>query len=733
MKGMVLNKAFTLVEVIVAISVIAILASLVTIGFGHIQADARDSQRNVSTTTLAEALEKYYDKNGEYPSCSVLTASVSTVQQALDITSNILKTPNATTDNSIVCTDITSQTDGDVFAYVGDGSTSCSTGASCLQYTLKYKEEATGEVVSIESRRKVGITTSGGTTLTATPNGQTAINLSWTAVQNSLSYTVQRSTTNTFPTGVSTVTTSETTTTKAQTGLRPGTTYYFRLQSVASTGTGQWTDPVAAATDNIPAPSITAASQTSGRNGIALTLSNSTGANAYSIQRATNSSFSSGLVTFTSSTNSYTDSTAVIGTSYYYRAKATNTNNGGDSGWGTSRAASIPWVCSDKGYVGTYPNCSLTVQGLYADTYKKCAVADDEGESQLYCWGNGRDANSDVVLAATRPQKMNTSAKGNAAITSVSLGQRLCYTAGGGAYCAADAGQVPSRVTSLSSYNVTKIVVAGFYTASTGTDTRYQCAVASGGLYCWGWNSYGQVGDGTTTDVASPKRVGGLLSGKTVTDVSIDLQSTCAIASGQLYCWGIDIRNPMGNFQRDYAPSSVPVLAAGLSGYTATSVDLRNQQACVTTTVSKVLCYGNGEIDYDSSPYTRYGSSTSPIRTSATVVPVTQGILPTKDAVAVGGDSWSRCTLVTNNNVYCWGEGGGGVLGNGATDRASSPVQVVRTGVLNGKTITDLVGNCVIADSEVYCWGYGAYGALGNGSTSNRSEPVKANIAAPAF
>lgn len=728
------SSAFTLVELVVVISVIAILAVITTLGITRYTATARDQARNSSVISLSEALEKYYDQNGEYPGCPQLTGSSSNVAQLLGVSADALKLPETKTDNAVQCTDSLASSNTDTIVYVGDGSTTCATSNSCLQFTLKYKKEVDGGIVSIDSRRKVNITTSGNTTLTANSAGQTTINLSWTAIPNAVSYAIQRSTDNTFPGGGSTVASSATGTTSSQTGLKPGTTYYFRLQSVGSTGTGDWTNAVSAATDPIPVPNVTAVAQNSGRSALVVTMSSSTGATTYTVQRALDSGFSSGVVVLgTSGTTSYTDTGASIGTTYYYRAKATNTGNGGDSGWGNARSGSIGWICSDKNYIGTYPSCSLPVQLLNSDTYQKCATANNQGDSQLYCWGVARDASSNAVLNSSTPKLMNTSAKGTNTITSVALSQRLCYTAGGGLYCADDAGATPTRVTALSQYNVTKIALTGSY-FSNGGDTRYQCAVASGSLYCWGWNGWGQVGNGTTTDVATPTKVGGPLAGKTVTDVSVDLQTTCAVADGQLYCWGADVRNPISNFSRDYPLSSTPILASGLSGYTATSVDLTNQNVCVTTTASKVFCYGNGENNYNASNGLRFGSDSAPtIQTSMTIVPMTQGVLPTTNATAVGGGPWNRCTLVTNGQVYCWGDGSGGTNGNGSTASTGSPVQVTSSGVLSGKTITDVKGTCLIADGQVYCWGLGGYGALGNGGQSNSSVPVKANIPAPAF
>ena len=80
-------------------------------------------------------------------------------------------------------------------------------------------------------------------------------------------------------------------------------------------------------------------------------------------------------------------------------------------------------------------------------------------------------------------------------------------------------------------------------------NTGHACAIADAQLYCWGYNASGQLGDGTTTTRTVPTLVSAL-AGKNVTKVKTASQfydgtgmsskygSTCAIADGQLYCWG---------------------------------------------------------------------------------------------------------------------------------------------------------------------------------------------------
>lgn len=66
-----MKRAFTLIELMVVISVIAILATIALFGFGKAQSAARDVQRAQSMNGIQAALERYYGDNGGYPSCYI--------------------------------------------------------------------------------------------------------------------------------------------------------------------------------------------------------------------------------------------------------------------------------------------------------------------------------------------------------------------------------------------------------------------------------------------------------------------------------------------------------------------------------------------------------------------------------------------------------------------------------------------------------------------------------------
>lgn len=239
-------RGFTIAEVLIVIVVLGILMTITTLGVVQYQARGRDAERASKATVIIEALEKYYDKNGEYPSCPAITASPADITSVLlpGVDPDAFRTPKSTTSetNSIKCTDLTSVADNnDIFAYIGDGSAACNTGASCLKWTLKYQEEASNSIKTIQSRRNTSIATSNTTSLSVNITGFTTATATWGVVQNATSYEFQHSTNSAFTANLQTSTVPATTSpTFVVTGLSYDTQYYFRVRAITPDSQGDW-------------------------------------------------------------------------------------------------------------------------------------------------------------------------------------------------------------------------------------------------------------------------------------------------------------------------------------------------------------------------------------------------------------------------------------------------------------------------------------------------------------
>ncbi len=253
---------------------------------------------------------------------------------------------------------------------------------------------------------------------------------------------------------------------------------------------------------------------------------------------------------------------------------------------------------------------------------------------------------------------------------------------------------VPVAVSGLSS---------GVRSVSAGAD--HTCAVLnSGALQCWGDNTSGQLGNGTTTPSSLPVNVSGLSSG--VAAVSAGNSSTCALrTNGVASCWGAG--GLLGNGTPNQ--SSVPVEFMS----DVVSIDVGGTHACAVTTEGAVQCWGNNEQNQLGTPVG--ANSLVPVQ----VTDLGSGYT----SVATGGSH--TCALSAGGAVKCWGAGGSGQIGNGNTTGAAAPTQV--TGLSSGVRSLSVGNNdsCVVLTAGgAKCWGRNLQGTLGNGTSTQANSPV---------
>ena len=133
--------------------------------------------------------------------------------------------------------------------------------------------------------------------------------------------------------------------------------------------------------------------------------------------------------------------------------------------------------------------------------------------------------------------------------------------------------------------------------AAGGSDA---CALTTtGGVKCWGRNSYGQLGDGTTMDRTTPVDVVGLTTD--VAAVAVGGEHTCAVTTqAGVKCWGLNLRGELGTQTTELCGPSFPCssvaedvlgLASGAAAVDVSSGAVGGH-TCAVTTMGGVKCWG---------------------------------------------------------------------------------------------------------------------------------------------
>jgi alpha-tubulin suppressor-like RCC1 family protein len=294
--------------------------------------------------------------------------------------------------------------------------------------------------------------------------------------------------------------------------------------------------------------------------------------------------------------------------------------------------------------------------------------------------------------------------------------------------------------------------LAGLTVVAIGAGQNHTCAVISDGtLRCWGWNGYGQLGDGSNNNNRpTPVTVQGL-AGVSIAAVSGGWGHTCAVTgSGAVYCWGFNSNGQLGDATYDWRYT--PVAVAGLSGLVATSVAVAGTHSCARFVGGSVRCWGwnqDGQL----------GDGTTVSRNQPVLVTALSGFSAT--AVTAGGSfncaliagaaprCWGTtsspveglpdlaneaidaggghvCVLVADGNVHCWGDNRYGQIGDSSQRIRVIPVRVLG---LSSVSVLELVAGAwhscaLISGGSVRCWGRNQHGQIGDGSFTLRRTPT---------
>ncbi|MBX3285280.1 MAG: hypothetical protein KF703_08060, partial [Actinobacteria bacterium] len=252
--------------------------------------------------------------------------------------------------------------------------------------------------------------------------------------------------------------------------------------------------------------------------------------------------------------------------------------------------------------------------------------------------------------------------------------------------------------------------------ASISAGASHACAVdTDGGGWCWGNDSFGQLGEGPggATTRSSPVRVVGSQEWQRI---SAGGAFTCGLTTGRAaYCWGRDLDGELGNgtpLTSQNAPSQ-------LTGTDWTEISTGAAHACGRRG-SALSCWGQGDNG-------RLGTGTT--TDAPEPAPIDKPPSGTWASVSAGYDH--TCATTSTSALWCWGRDDRGQLGNGATTTTDQSKPISIGTATWGAVDAGRSATCGIATTGVsWCWGIDANRELGNGPalTGDQASPTLVDL-----
>jgi alpha-tubulin suppressor-like RCC1 family protein len=255
---------------------------------------------------------------------------------------------------------------------------------------------------------------------------------------------------------------------------------------------------------------------------------------------------------------------------------------------------------------------------------------------------------------------------------------------------------------------------------------------SDGTVWAWGWNAFGQLGDGTTNQASTPVQVGlnsvppltsvTMLGGRTYWNLAVK-------SDGTVWAWGMNQSGQLGNGTVNtlggpqvLSPVQVNDSQAGGDIHSSLQVSCGYTYGVALAPNGTVWTWGTG-------PNGELGNGT----TGFSYTPVQVTGLSNVTAVSSG---WKHIlALKSDGTVWAWGKNFNGELGDGTTANRSNAVQVLNLTNMIGVSGGDYNSAALGSDGTVWKWGLNDVGELGNGTadTKNDAHPVPSLVTIDKF
>ena len=316
--------------------------------------------------------------------------------------------------------------------------------------------------------------------------------------------------------------------------------------------------------------------------------------------------------------------------------------------------------------VAAFTDVSATAVSITAGDYHTCALLNT---GAVNCWGYNGDGQlgNNTTTDSSVPVAVAAFTDVSATAVSITAGDShtcaLLNTGAVNCWGSNGDGQLGNGNTTDSSVPVAVAAFTDGVTAVSITAGSYHtCAVLNtGAVNCWGYNGFGQLGNNTNTDSSAPVAVSTFTDGATAVSITAGAYHTCALLNtGAVNCWGYNSDGQLGNGTTNNSSAPVAV-SAFTDGATAVSITAGSFHTCALLNTGAVNCWGcnsDGQLGNGTTTYSSAPVAVNAFTDGATAVSITAG-------------TYHTCAVLNTGAVNCWGYNVDGQLGNGNTNNSS--------------------------------------------------------------
>lgn len=357
-------------------------------------------------------------------------------------------------------------------------------------------------------------------------------------------------------------------------------------------------------------------------------------------------------------------------------------NSLGNLGNGTSNGSSS-YPVSISGPTG--PEDALTFSEVAHTSSTNCGL---DGTGQVYCWGYSWPIISGQHGSVTRPVAISQPTSFTHIYGMPAGGHMCALDAAGNAYCWGDNTDYKLGVGDYNERNVpTKVAVTSNKFVKLALGDSFTCGLTQAGeVNCWGNGGYGQMGDGSNnwsnnsaSTVTMPTDPRG--SKIIATDLAAGGKTACILDQhGYSWCWGDNSFGQIGNGMSGQS-NLTPVATHGPTGagdaMQFASISVGNTHVCGISKSGGAYCWGKngygalGTGDFDSWPTTR------PLAVAGSA-----------DFVKISAGVSNGCAITSVGGGFCWGSNRKGALGEGTQTDTATPTPIGAVGGVSGQELT---------------------------------------------